>query len=119
MMRTEYYKLTGRLPVPVADVIEWARWMETSGDRHVAATDVGPLHVSTVFLGLDHGFSNHPDAPPILFETMIFGDDGESHHWDRYASWDEAERGHAAAVEAARVIVAAAGPGTMEAADEQ
>ena len=109
-MRTEYYKLIGRQPVPVADVIQWAIWMETN--RHVAATDVGPLHVSTIFLGLDHGFSSNPDAPPILFETMIFGGADGEQYWKRYASWDEAERGHAAAVEAARVIVAAADEAT-------
>ena len=109
-MRTpEYYKLIGRLPVPVRDRLQWGMWMETA-NRHVAQTDVGPLHVSTVFLGVDHGFSSNPDAPPILFETMIFGDDtdGLDHYCDRYASWDEAERGHAAAVEAARVMLAKA-----------
>jgi len=112
MMATERYKLIGRLPVPVADLIEWASWFETA-DRRVARTDVGPLHVSTVFLGIDHSFSNFPDTTPILFETMIFDDtDGLDHYCDRYASWDEAERGHAAAVEAARVIVAAAAEAT-------
>ena len=112
-MAMDRYKLIGRLPVPVADLLEWASWFETA-DRHVARTDVGPLHVSTVFLGLDHSFSNFPDTTPILFETMIFGadTDGLDHYCDRYASWDEAERGHAAAVEAARVIVAAAAEAT-------
>ena len=107
-MRTpEYYKLIGRLPVPVRDWLQWGMWMQTAS-RHVAQTDVGPLHVSTVFIGLDHSFSSNPDAPPILFETMIFGDGGETHYCDRYATWDEAERGHAAAVEAARVMLAKA-----------
>lgn len=28
------------------------------------------VHVSTVFLGIDHGFGF---GPPVLFETMVFG----------------------------------------------
>lgn len=32
------------------------------------------LYVSTVWLGIDHGFSEDPLAPPILFETMVFDD---------------------------------------------
>jgi hypothetical protein len=32
---------------------------------------IGDAKVSTVFLGLDHSFSE--DGPPILWETMVFG----------------------------------------------
>ena len=64
------YKLIGKLPVPVFDVLEWAIWFEANPKaRLVAKTMVGPLTVSTVFLGLDHGRGDRT----ILFETMVFG----------------------------------------------
>jgi hypothetical protein len=94
-----YYSLIGRLPVPCRDMIEWARWME-KGERVVAQTQVGPLWISTVFLGLDHNHSGRGD--PLLFETMIFGDAEERGEGDRYTTWDEAERGHARFVEECR-----------------
>jgi hypothetical protein len=106
--RPQYYRLIGRLPIPVVDIIEWARWFETA-DRTVAKTEVGPARVSTVFLGLDHNWSINPDAPPLLFETMIFADlDGSSDYCNRYSTWFEAERGHALAVEHTRAALAAA-----------
>jgi hypothetical protein len=49
------------------------------------------VEVSTVFLCHDHNFTNK--GPPIVFETLVFGgrlDDS----MNRYATWDEAERGH-------------------------
>lgn len=55
-------------PVPVATVIEWATWFERE-KRQVGLTHFGPLVVSTVFLGLDHGWG---DGPPVIWETMIF-----------------------------------------------
>ena len=74
-----------------------AAWSMMFGDesRRVAATDVGEVRVSTVFLGIDHGHGMTDE--PLLFETMVFGGphDGEM---DRYATWDEAMAGHAAMV---------------------
>lgn len=76
------------------DLIKWARWFETA-NRKLAQDIVGAVRVSTVFLGLDHGFV--PEEPPILWETMIFG--GEHDLWqDRYASKADALAGHAAAL---------------------
>lgn len=56
-------------PVKVDDILEWARWFETS-DRHVSDDLIGDDRVSTVFLGLNH---SHGGGEPILFETMVFG----------------------------------------------
>lgn len=93
-MRSDKYTLVDKKPVPVSDLTKWAKGYETL-DRRVAYTDVGDVKVSTVFLGLDHNFSD--DGPPVLFETCVFGGtlDGEM---DRYSTWDEAEAGHAAMV---------------------
>lgn len=98
-----YYILDGHTPVPCDDLLVWAHWYEHA-DRHVAWTEFEDgTFVSTVFLGLDHSFSNGV-GPPILFETMIGKHDRETsantwedHQW-RYATWQEAEAGHKAAV---------------------
>ena len=91
-MSHRHYILDGHTPVEV-DLMTWARWYETA-DRTVAKTELPDGWVATVFLGLDHGWS---DRPPILFETMAFRNGGVE-DVNRYATWDEAEAGHAAMV---------------------
>jgi hypothetical protein len=61
-----YFKLLGKIAVPCINMLDWARWFEEA-DRQVGLTEIGPLTVSTVFLGLDFGFG----GKPRLFETMI------------------------------------------------
>ena len=53
--------------------------------------------VSTVFLGIDH---NHFGiGPPILYETMVWREDGVwEDYQERYSSRADALRGHAQAV---------------------
>lgn len=89
--------LDGHEPVAVDDLQAWAEWY--SGDNRNVARDVilttcerGEITVSTVFLGIDTGsiFSE----TPRLFETMVFGG-AKNHKQVRYATWDEAEQGHA------------------------
>jgi hypothetical protein len=75
-------------PVP-CDMMTWARMFEES-DRHVAETMQGEVRVSTVFLGLDHGFG---EGPPVLFETMVLVDE-QAQGRERYCTWAEAEAGH-------------------------
>ena len=85
------YTLEGKTPEPADDVLEWARWFETA-DRHVAKLQLPDgVEVSTVFLGLDHNFAG---GTPILFETMVFGGTSNGYQ-ERYATWEEAEIGHA------------------------
>lgn len=83
------YILDGHAPVPEPDANKWGRWFETA-DRKVALDHVGFVDVSTVFLGLNHGFHG---GVPLLFETMIFGGPLADSCW-RYATWDEAVAGH-------------------------
>lgn len=92
------------------DVLEWARWFETA-DRVIARDTVGPLEISTVFLGINHSFIG---GVPVLWETMIFcaplgseqsiGDEVFGFQ-DRYTSTLEALEGHARAVAFARARV--------------
>ena len=66
--------------------------------KHVQISDKGDIQVSTVFLGLDHGFGKHKE--PMVFETMVFGLDeivGTSIFGEmqaRYATYDQALDGH-------------------------
>jgi hypothetical protein len=71
--------------------------------HRVALTKVyDGCEVSTVFLGLNHAWGDRD--PPLLFESMVFGgpfsDDQE-----RYATWAEAEAGHARLVEKCQPIM--------------
>lgn len=93
-MVTDKYILKGTDAVP-ATLMEWAEWFETA-ERRVARTEVRPgIVVSTVFLGVNHRFS---DGPLQIFETMTFVN-GEEDFCDRYATWAEAELGHMEEVE--------------------
>lgn len=58
--------------------------------------NVGNYLVSTIFLSLDHNFSD--EGKPILFETMVFAKGGVEMYIDRYRTYDEAEKGHQRAV---------------------
>ena len=62
-------------PIPEPDLLTWARWFETA-DRHLAVDEVGIYRVSTIFLGLDHGFPGM-GGPPVLWETILFGGEVE------------------------------------------
>jgi hypothetical protein len=99
------YILIGKLAVPERDLLKWATWLEKNiNKRHVGDTKIGPVRISTVFLGLDHNFFG--DGLPILFETMIFrGGDGDE-TW-RYETWQEAEAGHKKAVDLVRAEILA------------
>jgi hypothetical protein len=62
-------------------------------ERKLVHTEVVPeTIVSTVFLGLDHGYG----GIPILWETMVFSDDArvENEYQRRYHTREEALRGH-------------------------
>ena len=83
-------------PVKVKTIREWGEWFENTTNRVVGYTEItSEVHVSTVFLGIDHRHIS--SGPPVLFETMVFG--GEHNELQqRYVSWDDAVTGHAAAV---------------------
>jgi hypothetical protein len=73
----------------------WARWIETNRQARIVKQEmVGNYFVSTVFLGLDHGFG----GGPLWFETMVFLGAGTEDFSERYETWDEAVAGHERAV---------------------
>lgn len=84
-MRHFYYDRQGR-PISAGEVEKL--WRE---DRHVAKTDLGDLgRVSTVWLGLDHGWD---DGPPLIFETLVFDGPLEG-EMERYSTEEQARTGH-------------------------
>jgi hypothetical protein len=84
----------GRTPILEEDYVAWGQWFETSwAARCVARTHLpgGIGYISTIFLGLDHGFHS---PRPVLFETMSFLADAHEDWFGRYCTWDEALAGH-------------------------
>lgn len=94
-----YWTLDGHKPVPCT----LRQWGELYGrdqedKRRLASTYIDDVWISTVFLGIDHGWASNV---PILFETMAFGGPIDQYQ-DRYATWDEAIAGHERMCEAVR-----------------
>lgn len=90
------YILKEGKPIQCQDVHKWAIWFGAAG-RVVKQTMVGKVEVSTVFLGIDHGFGGRP----VLWETMIFGGI-HNHYQRRYISRKAAVAGHKEAVKLAK-----------------
>lgn len=90
----DYYILKGHEPVKVTQQ-EYMDWYTDTGHvtslrrDHVDKGKKTEIMVSTVFLMV----ASNWQGPPLLFETMVFG--GKHNHYQRrYATWDEAIRGH-------------------------
>lgn len=92
-----YAILEGHEVVPVYDMLTWAKWREAN-QVHVAIDMLGKCTVSTVFLGLNHGYLDGP----LWFETFVFNGRNGSYLAERYATWSEAEAGHAFAARSER-----------------
>jgi hypothetical protein len=78
--------------------INLARWVELYEGydyRRVAETTVEPYWISTVWLGIDHGWG---EASPLIFETMVFAPDdtelGPEIECRRYGTEAAALAGH-------------------------
>jgi hypothetical protein len=94
--------------IRTANMMEWAEWVELSFKdpdkyRRVGRTEINNLLVSTVFLTINHAWVNKGEAQ--WFETMLFKEGGkkaiDGYCW-RYATWDEASKGHETVVEMVR-----------------
>lgn len=58
------------------------------------------IEVSTVWLGIDHNYSL--DGPPLIFETMVFGNISMDNECWRWSTESEAIVGHEAVVKIVR-----------------
>jgi hypothetical protein len=85
-------------PVPESNIRKWGTWMQNGEQRRVA-WDVleSGVKVSTVFLGLDHGWDG---GPPVLWETMVFGGPHDEYQ-ERYTSLAAEKEGHKRALQLA------------------
>lgn len=79
----------GKLPTK-----EYFDWLESQEGKIIKQETVNGHWISTVFLGIDHGFGR--EGPPVVFETMIFPNAENMHEKDcwRYATHQEALEGH-------------------------
>jgi hypothetical protein len=82
------YILKDRRVVP-ASIEEWYRFLQ-SPDRIVGVLTFNDVTVSTVFLGVNHGYG---DGPPLVFETMVFDGPMDGYE-ERCSTWQEAEEIH-------------------------
>lgn len=85
----KHYVLKDRQAVP-ATLEEWSRFL-MSPDRVVGYWVMESLLISTVFLGIDHNWSD--EGPPLLYETLVFGGPMDR-HMERTSTWAEAEQTH-------------------------
>lgn len=92
----EYYRLDENNNPRICNIYQWSEFM--NNPRRIVAVDHfedSEVRISTVFLGIDHGFF---ETEPVLFETMIFapGKDYDQRQW-RCCTWKEAVAQHAEA----------------------
>lgn len=78
---------------------EWVNLFTPDYKRVAETTLPNGVYVSTVWLGLNHRYTD--DGPPLIFETMAFenSDFGRDLRQDRYATEEEALKGHEEMVE--------------------
>jgi hypothetical protein len=78
---------------------QYVEYTETRGRVMIHAWP-NRTHVSTVYLGIDHGWG-HTERP-LIYETMVFGPDGIPEAYEdftrRYSTFEEALAGHAEVV---------------------
>lgn len=79
------------------ELMEWAAIFERRSNENedewvIGRTEVEGAEVSTVWMGIDHNFSD--DGPPLIFETMVFGDSEYAEYQWRYSTEEEAREGH-------------------------
>jgi len=82
-----------------ATMLEWSTWSQANRVHRVIEQTFleGNIKVSTVFLGLNHGWE---PGKPHWFETMIFGPENtdEMDYCERFATLKEARAGHQSAI---------------------
>ena len=76
--------------VPERNIEHWSIWMAASKHMRIVGqiTFNNGLYLSTVFLGMNHNFTDK--GTPILFETMLFLN-GKSLYQMRHSTWKQAE----------------------------
>ncbi len=105
MKRPLYYKMNPDGTTEPCSMEEMARSYKERKKGIIIHTNIWPgVLVSTIFLVIDHSFGLDPAAPPILFETMIFGTAAGRYneYQERYCTVEEARAGHLRTIKRAR-----------------
>src|SRR4030095_16791316 len=81
----DHYVMNEAMEPVAVPFAEWAVYFEKREERQIRRDHLGQWMISTVFLGLDHGF-RHPDETdatyrPVLWETMIFYEPTLAHNY--------------------------------------
>lgn len=99
-----YAILNGHEVIPTS-FEEWVQWSSKGfkAPKRIAQDffNDNQVNVSTVFLGIDHGFFGNKS---LWFETMVFGGPMNGYQ-DRYESWEEAMEGHRLTCQAVSVAL--------------
>lgn len=82
-------------PVTIEEAIKLYEHPEL---KQTAYDEIDGVRISTVFLGMDHSWSNKPGHEPVLWETMIFGGEYDQYQ-ERYTSHHDALEGHQKALQ--------------------
>ena len=84
----------------------WALLQHEPEYKILGHDKVGSYCVSTVWLGINHNFFHEEGDYPIIFETMIFDEDGDEvcGNTERYMTEGAALEGHEVAVHAAKLL---------------
>ncbi|WAW10685.1 hypothetical protein NB640_03220 [Oxalobacter vibrioformis] len=85
-----FYKLVDHEPVR-CNLDEYARNMQRESSRIVRQSRINECLVSTIFTGIDYSFGI---GEKRLFETMIFGMEGDIHPKWQHATWNESVEKH-------------------------
>jgi hypothetical protein len=98
-----FYKLDENKNAVPCSATEWGdqrEEMRKTRSKHVAEDYINDKRISTVWLGLDHGFEfeDNKNYKPLIFETMIF-EKGDEIYCNRYSTWKESEEGHKKAIQ--------------------
>lgn len=91
---SKYYDKNGK---KMCCTLGWSEKFEDRKYATIGRCESGDVTVSTVWLGMDHGWGK---GKPIIFETMIFGGEHDQYQ-ERYSTQKEAVAGHEKACELA------------------
>lgn len=92
-------------PIACNDIEVWAKWFQSNVEsRSVKATVIEDITISTVFLGLDHGYNSNR---PVLWETLVFEGPLDQEMNRCTGSREQAEAMHAEMVEKVKQALAA------------
>jgi len=85
-----FYKLVENEPVRCS-LTEYAQSMQMESNRIIAQNQINELLVSTIFTGIDLSFGS---GEKRLFETIVFGMEGDIHPKWEHATYNDAVEKH-------------------------